>query len=47
MGYLPKALAAFIAPLMDSGETILSRFTEVRGTREPYMNLGLGIEVII
>ncbi len=47
MGYLPKALAAFIAPLMDAGKTIISRFTEVRGTGEPYMNLGLGIEVVI
>ena len=47
MGYLPKALSAFIAPLMDSGKTIISRFTEVRGTGEPYMNYGLGIEVIV
>ncbi len=47
MGYLPKALSAFIAPLMDAGKTIISRFTEVRGTGEPYMNYGLGIEVIV
>ena len=47
MGYLPKALSAFIAPLMDAGKTIISRFTEVRGTCEPYMNYGLGIEVIV
>ena len=47
MGYLPKALAAFIAPLMDADKTIISRFTEVRGTGEPYMNYGLGIEVIV
>ena len=47
MGYLPKALAAFIAPLMDAEKNIISRFCEVRGTGEPYMNYGLGIEVII
>ncbi len=45
MGYLPKALAAFIAPLIDSGKLITSRFREVRGMYQPFMNYGLGIEV--
>lgn len=31
MGYLPKAFAAFIAPLMDSGRAIISRLSEVCG----------------
>lgn len=47
MGYLPKALAAFIAPLMDAGKNITSRFCEVRGTGDPYINYGLEIEVIV
>ena len=47
MGYLPKALAAFIAPLMDAGRTITSRLASIRGTNEPYLNYGLGIEVKI
>ena len=47
MGYLPKALAAFIAPLMDAGRTITSCLASIRGTNEPYLNYGLGIEVII
>jgi ADP-ribosylglycohydrolase len=47
MGYLPKALAAFIAPLMDKGKQIASRFTRVKGLYEPYMNYGLEIEVIV
>ena len=47
MGYLPKALAAFIAPLMDAGRTITSRLASIRGTNEPYLNYGLGIEVRI
>lgn len=47
MGYLPKALAAFIAPLMDAGRTITSRLAGIRGTNEPYLNYGLGIEVRI
>lgn len=47
MGYLPKALSAFIAPLMDAGRTITSRLASIRGTNEPYLNYGLGIEVRI
>ena len=47
MGYLPKALAAFIAPLMDAGRTITSRLASIKGTNEPYLNYGLGIEVRI
>ena len=45
MGYLPKALAAFIAPLMDAGKAVHSTFKEIRGLYEPYMNYGSGIEV--
>lgn len=45
MGYLPKALAAFIAPLMDAGKAVYSTFKEIRGLYEPYMNYGLGIGV--
>ena len=47
MGYLPKALAAFIAPLMDAGRTITSRLASIRGTNEPYLKYGMGIEVRI
>ena len=45
MGYLPKALAAFIAPLMDAGRTITSRLSGIKGVSVPYMNYGLQIEV--
>jgi len=45
MGYLPRALAAFIAPLMDAGKAVGAMFREVRGGGDPWMNLGLGIEV--
>lgn len=47
MGYLPKALAAFVAPLMDAGKKVQSCFKEVRGLYHPYMNYGLSIEVKI
>ena len=46
MGYLPRPLAAFIAPLLDAGKAVDALFREVRGGYEPYMNYGLRVEVI-
>ena len=46
MGYLPRALAVFIAPLMDAGKAVQALFREVRGGGDPWMNLGLRLEVI-
>ena len=43
MGYLPKALAAFIAPLMDAGKAVQALFEGVTGMFAPYMNYGLAI----
>jgi ADP-ribosylglycohydrolase len=45
MGYLPRALAGFIAPLLDAGKAVGALFREVRGGGDPWMSLGLGIEV--
>jgi len=45
MGYLPRPLAAFIAPLLDAGKAVQALYAGVRGGYEPWMNLGLGIEV--
>jgi len=45
MGYLPRSLAAFIAPLMDAGKAVNALFREVRGGYEPWMNLGMVVEV--
>lgn len=47
MGYLPKALSSFIAPLMDKGKQVLSRYKEIRGMYQPFMNYGLAIEIKI
>lgn len=47
MGYLPKALAAFIAPLIDSGKAVYSVLTAIKGHYQPYMNYGMEIEVKI
>ena len=46
MGYIPRALAAFIAPLMDAGKAVGAMFREVRGGYKPWMNLGMVVEVI-
>ncbi len=45
MGYLPRALAAFVAPLMDAGKAVQGLFRRVKGLYEPFMNYGLEIEV--
>ena len=45
LGYLPKALSALVAPLMDAGKAVESAFKEVRGRYAEYMNLGVAIEV--
>ena len=47
MGYVPKALAAFIAPLIDSGKRVYSTLRAIKGLYQPYMNYGLEIEVIV
>jgi len=46
MGYIPRALAAFIAPLLDAGKAVGAMFREVRGGYKPWMNLGMVVEVI-
>lgn len=43
--YCVKALAAFLAPLMDAGKAVYSAFKAVRGCYEPYMNYGLSISI--
>jgi len=45
VGYLPKTLAALIAPLLDAGKAVGALFREVRGKREPWHNLGMVMEV--
>lgn len=47
IGYLPKAFAAFIAPLMDTGREVKSRLAEIRGGQTLYLNYGMRIEVMI
>jgi len=46
VGYLPRSLAAFIAPLLDAGKAVEAMFREVRGGYKPWMNLGMVVEVV-
>ncbi len=43
--YINRELAAALAPLLDKGATIASRFMEVTGGGEPYLNYGLNLEL--
>ncbi len=45
IGYINRELAAALAPLLDKGATIASRFMEVTGGGEPYLNYGLNLEL--
>lgn len=47
LGYLNKQLAAAVAPLMDKGSEIVSRFQAVTGGEERYLNYGLNIEIAV
>ena len=47
MGYLPKAFAAFIAPLMDSGKQIFSQLSAICGGQVLYLSYGMRIEVSV
>jgi len=47
MGYLPRAFAAFIAPLMDSGKQIFSRLSAICGGQALYLSYGMRIEVSV
>lgn len=47
IGYLPKALASFIAPLMDGGKAVYSRLQAICGGQALYLNYGMRIEVIV
>ena len=47
LGYLNRQLAAAVAPLMDKGAEIVSRFKAVTGGEECYLNYGLNIEIAV
>ena len=47
MGYVPKYLAAIIAPLMDAHKAVTAAFQEVRGGENAKPNYGLAIGIRI
>lgn len=47
LGYLNRQLAAAVAPLMDKGAEIMSRFQAVTGGEERYLDYGLNIEIAV
>ncbi len=47
IGYINRELAAAIAPLMDKGAEIVSRFKAVTGGYAPYMNYGFNLELTV
>ncbi len=47
IGYINRELAAAIAPLMDKGAEIVSRFKAITGGGAPYMNYGFNLELTV
>jgi len=47
MGYLPRTLAATIAPLIDAGKAVKAMFKEVRGKYHNYHNYGMAVSLSI
>ena len=47
IGYLPRQLAAIVAPLMDAHKTVTAAFQEVRGGERAKPNYGLAIGIRI
>ncbi len=47
IGYINRELAAAIAPLMDKGAEIVSRFKAITGGGTPYMNYGFNLELTV
>ena len=47
IGYINRELAAAIAPLMDKGAEIMSRFKAITGGGAPYMSYGFNLELTV
>lgn len=47
IGYINRELAAALAPLLDKGATIASRFKAITGGGAPYMNYGFNLELTV
>ncbi len=47
IGYINRELAAALAPLMDKGAEIVSRFKAITGGGAPYMSYGFNLELTV
>ena len=47
MGYLPRGLAMYIAPLMDAGKAVAATFKQVTGKYQSWHNYGLNVNVSV
>ena len=47
MGYLPRMLAATVAPLIDAGKAVRAMFKEIHGKYHNYHNYGMAVSVSI
>lgn len=47
IGYINRELAAALAPLLDKGAEIASRFKAITGGDAPYMNYGFNLELTV
>lgn len=47
VGYLPRMIAATIAPLIDAGKVVRATFKEIRGKYHAWHNLGMAVSVSI
>ena len=47
IGYIPRMLAAAVAPLIDAGKAVKAMFKEVRGKYYNYHNYGLAVSLSI
>ena len=47
IGYLPRELAAAVAPLLDNGKAVKALFESVTGGHEYGLNYGINIAIAI
>ena len=47
IGFVPKTLAAMLAPLIDANKAVRATFKEVRGKYQPYHNYGMVMRLSI
>jgi hypothetical protein len=47
IGYLPRVLAAAVAPLIDAGKAVRATFDSIRGRYHSWHNLGMAVSIAI